>query len=528
MKALTFDMTLEQPVLVSHPGAGEENSLRTLNYIPGSALRGAFISLYLKNKPGIDISSSLEARKWFFTGDNVYLHGYPTYQANGTRMLPRPLSWRAEKNEMDRDTYRIYDFAFSHSHNLKNPGVPPGEFLLFNISQFNLEDVVIHTPHHTLIPHNASIQRQIKRSQDSFVYHYDVLSEGQIFSSAIIGDDAGRIMDFLNLHDESYLFVGASRSANYGKIKLGNVHLVDDWDEYISPKIEASAGKTIITLLSDTICLNRYGEVQPLPELLFGVEPEEAFFKTCLVGGFNRKWGLPLSQAVAFQAGSVFVYSTSKLDHIILDHAKTKGIGERCAEGYGRIAINWNLIPEPRKINSEFVYNTQEVYTYNKLSERAKKLASTVALRLLRSDLDRQLSANLRLYTISKPPKPSQLSQVLEAARNSLPLKNLTLLEERLKQIKSVARNQFLNAGVEGTITPTNLFDWLEQGVSQDFSTNFWRLFTLNPEKYLQGFELSEMELNIIRNEYICRYIIGFMRLATKKAKNQDSERGNK
>lgn len=26
------------------------------------------------------------------------------------------------------------------------------------------------------------------------------------------------------------------------------------------------------------------------------------------IGGFNRTWGLPLPQAVAFQMGSVFVY----------------------------------------------------------------------------------------------------------------------------------------------------------------------------------------------------------------------------
>jgi len=522
MKALTFNMTLEQPVLVSHPGAGEENSLRTLDFIPGSALRGAFISLFLKNNPEIDISGDSKARKWFFTGENVYLNGYPVYQENGRRMLPKPFSWRAEKSEIGQKTFRINDFAFTHVNTLKNPAIPPGNFSLFNVNDFNHDDVVLHSPQHTLVPHNASVQRQVKRSQDSFVFQYDVLSEGQIFSSAIVGADVSNIKDFLAIHDDQYLFVGASKSTNYGKIRLSNVKLLDDWDEYISPEIEPPADKVIVTLLSDTICVNEYGESLPKPEFLLGVEPEAAFFRTCLVGGFNKKWGLPLAQSVAFQAGSVFVYSTKNLDLSTIDLVKKRGIGERRAEGFGRIAINWNVVSEPRKVNPILARIAPEKVAYASLSERSKKLASTVAVNQIRQDLDRQLSANLQMFSIKNPPKPSQLSQILEAARNSLASNNLALISERLNQIKDIARNQFLNAGVEGSETPTNLFDWLEQGVSQDYSKNFWRLFKLYPEKFLQGFELSNAEMTKIQNEYISRYIIGFMRLTAKKSKNRD------
>ncbi len=59
-----------------------------------------------------------------------------------------------------------------------------------------------------------------------------------------------------------------------------------------------------------------------------------------MIGGFNRKWGLPLPQALAVRMGSVLVFKDPGCDPTLLDDLEVRGIGERRAEGFGRIAFN--------------------------------------------------------------------------------------------------------------------------------------------------------------------------------------------
>ena len=46
MKAVVLRIKLLQPLLVTRPGAGEENSSEAYSFIPGSVLRGALIGRY--------------------------------------------------------------------------------------------------------------------------------------------------------------------------------------------------------------------------------------------------------------------------------------------------------------------------------------------------------------------------------------------------------------------------------------------------------------------------------------------------
>jgi CRISPR-associated protein Csx10 len=99
---------------------------------------------------------------------------------------------------------------------------------------------------------------------------------------------------------------------------------------------------------TDLILRDSSGQVitaQPgdlIPELA-GSELESAYMEGTFIGGFNRKWGLPLPQVPAVKAGSVFVYKYQS-DFVTEDwihNLEREGIGERKTEGFGRIAINW-------------------------------------------------------------------------------------------------------------------------------------------------------------------------------------------
>ena len=66
------------------------------------------------------------------------------------------------------------------------------------------------------------------------------------------------------------------------------------------------------------------------------------------MGGFNRTWGLELPQAMAVRGGSVLVLRARQpialADLLAVERA---GLGERRAEGFGRVAFFGALEPRP-------------------------------------------------------------------------------------------------------------------------------------------------------------------------------------
>jgi len=67
--------------------------------------------------------------------------------------------------------------------------------------------------------------------------------------------------------------------------------------------------------------------------------------QTILVGGFNRKWGLPLLQTPAIKRGSVIALSHFADPNNALSSIYQTGLGERRNEGFGQVAIGWQGYP---------------------------------------------------------------------------------------------------------------------------------------------------------------------------------------
>ncbi len=105
MNALVFELRLLEPLLIGDPLSGDPNSATTLDFIPGSVLRGALIEQYLK-QPGYT-TDDVEFRSLFFEQAR-FLHAYPAREQ--IRFLPTPLSWHREKDALE--TEPILDLAF--------------------------------------------------------------------------------------------------------------------------------------------------------------------------------------------------------------------------------------------------------------------------------------------------------------------------------------------------------------------------------------------------------------------------------
>lgn len=522
MKTLSFEIALEQPVIIARPSSGEENSSESYDFIPGSSLRGAFISLYLHNNPGVDISHHAQCRHWFFNGEHCFLNAYPVLPPEQRRMLPTPLSWRVEKEEKGTDYVEISDFAVTEEINLESPVALGAHFAQF----VDPHDVVLTNTQRTLSPHNASISRQVKRAEDSFVFQYDVLTAGQTLSAAICGPDVDKLQQELEISDGMIMFLGGSRSANYGRARLHDVQLLETWQEY-TPLSAPNPQKLIITLLSDAILVDNYGNSITTPAPYLHCQPIESFRKTRLVGGFNRKWGLPLPQATAVMAGSVFVFDRDQVDRQVLADIAVTGIGERRAEGFGRIAIDWNTLETPRRIPME--QRMVEIEDAPELCPDSKELAQRMAERQLRMILNNRILEAISLIEVDSPPNKTQLSQLRQAAKNSLASQSLNTLRDCLEGMKQTARQQFEGARVTYSHDQVErLGEWLKMGLTDNFNDekNFWKL--IDPGQFPSVAGETIENIKPLQVEYVARFVEGLMTGMIRKMQQSVTKEGEK
>ncbi len=530
MKAITYQLRLLEPVLVSQAQTGEENSAISLPFVPGSALRGAVVSRYLAhNDPG-DLAEDEETRALFLDGTVAFLNAYPALE--GERLLPRPLSWFTEKEQAGEMHGTLYDWAVAHTElkqakppkdavfcALRAPEAPelsPEERLDALAAGKESEPVQtqFYTPAREINVHIALVD-QNNRTDANKVYRYDALAAGEVLAGAIMAPDDFDLEPLQRLLAENPdLFLGGAHTAGYGHVTLASLALVENWTEY-APVAEPG-NVVIVTLLSDTILRGPDGQFSAdmdgaLAELLNmpDLHALRKYQRVGLVGGFNRKWGLPLVQAWALQAGSVFVYNADEVDAERLRSLVAAGIGERRAEGFGRVAVNWHTADAVVWKPWEKQPSLGEV----ELSAESKALAERMAQNHLANLLEESLTAVLSSIVILPPPQNAQLSRVRNAARQALLKKDLKLLADHLATLKG-AKEQLQKARIAGV----PMLAWLEARLEkQDIEQQLLQGRAVVPVAGQRAAFTPEL-----RAHYTARFIDGVM----QKAIRQNQEAG--
>jgi CRISPR-associated protein Csx10 len=505
MNALKIQIHTLQPLLVTQLGAGEENSATAFHFIPGSVLRGMMINRYLREHQIADAAQNSTCRRLFFDGDVRYLNAYPLNRLE-QRTLPKPLSWRVKKEERDDPTATIYDFAIEPSQDLDNP-VPPAGVFCWQAE----ERVEINTPNRYVNVHNASEDRNAKRKDDSTVYRYEAIAAGESFGTVILAKDETDLKVLRPLLDGAEVNLGGSRSAGYGlvRIEVEDTQIASDWREY-EPDGEPDNGVIVLTLLSDAILRDQYGQLTTDLGAVLGRQHLRAYTRTRVLGGFNRKWGLPLPQTPALQAGSVFVYRTDQVNRQALQRLEREGIGERRVEGFGRIAINWHTRATLQRRSTPL----RPSHQVTSLSDESQTLAQRMAQRRLRAVLDQKLLKALSQLRITNQPHNAQLSRLRLAIRRAWREEKPDLVIEHLGNLKAT-REQFERARIGNE----RLYSWLKDGVQQD---RLWRT-------YLQPFQLPSVAgvtaqaTDAIKLEYTMRLLDALLK---KTLRQEQSEGG--
>ncbi len=490
MLALTFTLELKEPLLMTAI-EGDPNSAVSLPFVPGSALRGALVGRYLAGDKRRDLAAEAEARKLFFDAQTRYLNAYPVDEL-GERTLPTPQAWKKCKGAQGDS---IYDLSVApqpealHEQQpqpLKRPfcRLAGEEVELYKIKR----QVNIHTLRDPVAGRAVGKGGQgavfryeaVGKGEQGTVFRYEALAPGQTLAGAIPCPDA-ETADTLQelLQEDDTLLLGGSQSAGYGLTRLTEIHREKDWQE-IPHNFAMQSGRLTLTLLSDAVLRDAQGQYTGFltPEILaeylkvkLTLDRARTFVKTGVVGGFNRKWGLPLPQTPVARAGSVFTFEVGehKIPAEDLQRLLNNGIGERRAEGFGRVALNWHS-QEAKLEAREMEDNERKFIPTPTLTGASAKLAQAMATRMLRRQLDQSLRERVLALKVWGSIHNTQLSAVRTRVRNALAIQDVSPIERYLAELKKVGQDQFEKAKIEGR----SLSAWIKD-VLQENTPAIWR-----------------------------------------------------
>lgn len=473
MNGFLYTVTLEEPVLANSLG-GEPNSARSLFYIPGGLVRGAVI-----NWLGEQDADDNDFRSRFLTGETRFLNAYPLME-DGRRALPIPLKYKKPKYTDTGDFGRRNDTKID---------------ALEEEWQIN-----IHT------------QRDPKKGRSTrdigAVYRYIALPAGMQFQGAVVSSkDTGAIRKVID--ENKSILLGKARTAGYGKASIVTKDLPedDDWRK-VGEAIKKNTKEFTLVLLSPALVRNKDGQFTldistALSKRLDKGHKITKIESTCqpeIIGGFNRKWGLPLPQTTAIATGSVFVVTLeNEIAPNEIKDLEDMGIGERRAEGFGSLAIVESL-PDPENFTDDdwnplTVTKTDQAESSSSadgLTEEDNQLADMMLARLLRRDLDQLIVTKARemMKDYKKDAVPnSQLSRWRVLLRDSIAKQGTEVEENGVKKKfnpitrmenfraaesakSSSAWGKMQKARITVEEKPNRLTDWIEASLTHPESIN--------------------------------------------------------
>ncbi len=543
MKVITFLVHTKQPILATSL-QGDPNSDVSFSYIPGSMIRGVLISRYLNDPKRcelretddfLDSKNFPDVKRLFFDSTTRYLNAYLYSHDQEKRTLPVSRSWLKKKGDEATDSkdITIYDFSWEQ---------PDRDISYKSLNDsfctVDDKDVVLYQEKRRINIHNMRDRKKGRGTDNNgAVFRYNALDAGQTFQGVILCDNPDDVAEIKLLLELKDIFLGGSRKAGYGHTEISQIEEHDIWHE-VETDAEYREDRELlrITLLSDLILQDKCGqyvampsmqlitddgerEVDPLTQLLeqlleVKLEPQSSFISSLVVGGFNRKWGLPLPQVPALAAGSVFVFNYEgelNIDRIRI--LENQGIGERRVDGFGRLAVNW-LEEHPEFTGNLPTSETEWTEPNLKPNTEDSSIAAKMAKRLLEQKLDRLLLEKVDRWKL-EPNKlrKSQLSRLIIVARQALTEESKNPVIELLEHLPKNANSQFEDTRVNGKSFKKQIGEWLNGQDSWIDSNHF--------EIKVAGESVSSNLVEKMKLEYTLRLIMAVAKKATKENKNE-------
>lgn len=310
-KSLKITLLTDVVITANSATQGEHE---TLDYIPGSLLRGAAIA-----KIGGSFKPEL-----FFSGKVRFHNAYPV--DDGQTSLPTPISFHTPK----ADNTQIYNGAYE---------LPQEQTEQMRKNYINSNHIVfVNKAYHM----KTAIDREKGIAMENQLFGYESINSGTTFGSFVDFDNDVKDEDIRKIINalSGEIHLGKSRSAEYG---LANIVVSNDPQDY--KQGQPATNKTFLYLASD-LCIEENGiYVTKLKAEHLGfdsnitIDWEHSFVKTRKYSPWNAFWKGRMRERQVICKGSVITLNSS-VNAIALKTKFDKGIGLYREEGLGRVLVN--------------------------------------------------------------------------------------------------------------------------------------------------------------------------------------------
>ncbi|MBZ2175785.1 hypothetical protein K8M07_11105 [Schnuerera sp. xch1] len=385
----------------------QSDSEETMEYIPGTAIRGAYIYKYIIQKGIKNINEGIHRDK-LLNGKIKFLNAYPKYKDK--RSIPLPKSYFAPKEKI-----KAYNTSLKMKSGLDiklDSGyekVRTCEFVAFIDGEYYKTDVEKTSNLHI---------NKMRGKKNNKLFRYEFIKKGQLFQGIIKVEDDSYLEEIEELFKDEIVYLGGSKGSGYGKCKIKGFKVFEENPEYEGFKTNKEFGEYIYLLaLSDIIFRNEVGEYKTFIDEKYIAKELELdsveFVDSCIevksITNFNNKWKCSTPIIKSIKAGSVFKYKISgNIDKEIFNSFLNKGIGERRLDGFGRFiilnSIEDTYLRENKGLNSNLNLDKESIDLFKKEKEQVnniinliyeKRLENDISLRVL--ELDEKLRNTERM-----------------------------------------------------------------------------------------------------------------------------------
>lgn len=343
---VTYRLILQAPALLSSVG-NDAATVETLGFVSGASLLGAMVARWLRSHAAPDPAVDPAFRCLFLDGTVRWLHAYP--EGGGERrLLPLPRSIVVDKT----DEQRAFDLAGQEEPDPDVEWMAPRSmgFVGFNEDHTEIRGRAVALA--SRLHHQRD--REAGRPTEANLFSYVAIDAGERFVGHVLCEDGEAATAVQELLAGGPVEVGRSRTATYGgraAVEILHTDAADRWLEAtpVTQGSEETPTRIVVTLLSDYLGRGSDGQPDPMalmkdlaPALGDGVRLLARFVAGRVVGGYVSKWRMPRPSHPALAAGSVLVFDAPEVNLAGITTLRWNGIGERCPEGFGRLAFHWH------------------------------------------------------------------------------------------------------------------------------------------------------------------------------------------
>jgi hypothetical protein len=401
---LPFRLTLTAPCLIQDRSK-DPNSSSTRSFIPGAAIRGAIAAAMVRRG-----NSPEQIHEMVASGMVRFLNAY--IEERGKRSIPTPCTFQrikdADLEDEKANPQNILSELFNENNCQSNTQYQPLKAKYLTPSSADWIPVDVKTGSHTHQTRNRA--RGVAIKDDTTVFVYEFLKEGQSFQGCLAGD-AELCAKAQELMLSEPLWLGRSAHAEYGgapKVELLSGDISENASMYQNDIIKGDQFAVVLTspaVLRDPVT----GQHDPhrlheeMEERFKGkAEVTAACVKSDNAQEFNRLWRTSLPDLPAVAAGSIVLLEAAEdVSREELLSLQSAPIGERTAQGYGCFIIltgdlqSLTLRSSEKKSVSEPTSNITD-----ELKKMQRKLYEN-RLRLLMTEKAADLANNAKLHGVS-------------------------------------------------------------------------------------------------------------------------------